>query len=335
MLGRGGMGVVYQAVQERLQRVVALKILPPTLAHNDRAIARFTKEAHTVARLNHPNVVGAFDYGESHGQLYLALEFVEGTDCSRAIAEHGAFSEAEALRVIREAILGLRHALSCGVIHRDIKPANLMLPASTGVDGPVVKVCDLGLAQLVADSENAAGGRPGLVVGTPCYMAPEQALGDAVDFRADIYGLGATLYQMVTGKRPFQSDSVAETLRFQQVGRLPHPRDERPDLSAGLTAVIDGMLARSRDARYSSYDALLADIEALMEGRRIHPPRVRFRESSLRKPKSRRSFWKMTRTALEFIAKRPLPTPKDNVPAMLLVRTLYLTAAVLVGLLFG
>lgn len=329
------MGVVYQAVQERLQRVVALKILPQTLAHNDRAIARFTKEAHTVARLNHPNVVGAFDYGESHGQLYLALEFVEGTDCSRALAEHGVFSEAGALRIVREAILGLRHALSCGVIHRDIKPANLMLPNRTGQDGPVVKVCDLGLAQLVADSEGDGGGRPGLVVGTPCYMAPEQALGDTVDFRADIYGLGATLYQMVTGNRPFQSDSVAETLRFQQVGRLPHPRDERPDLSSGITAILSGMLARTPESRYASYDHLLDDINALIEGRRIHPPRVRFRDSCLHKPKSRRSFWKMTQTMIEIVAKRPLPTPKNNVVAMLAVRTLYLTAAVLAGLLFG
>jgi serine/threonine-protein kinase len=285
--------------------------------------------------LNHPNVVGAFDYGETHGQLYLALEFVEGTDCSRTLMERGVFAESEALQIAREAILGLRHALSCGVIHRDIKPANLMLPKRKGLDGPVVKVCDLGLAQLVADSEGHQGARPGLVVGTPCYMAPEQALGDSVDFRADIYGLGATLYQMVTGSRPFQSDSVAETLRFQQVGRLPHPRDKRPDISSGLAAILNGMLARPRNARYGSYDHLLEDIDALIEGRRIHPPRVRYRDSSVRRPKSRRSIKKMARAALEIVAKRPLPTPRNNVIAMLAVRTLYLTAAVLLGLLFG
>lgn len=334
-LGRGGMGVVYQAVQERLQRVVALKILPASLSEDAAAIERFTREAYTVARLNHPNVVGAFDYGESNGQFYLALEFVEGSDCSRALAEHGTFSEAQALCIIREAVLGLRHALSCGVIHRDVKPANLMLPARSGPDEPAIKVCDLGLAQLVVDNDRSADGRPGLVVGTPGYMAPEQALGEPVDYRADIYGLGATLYQLVTGARPFKASSVRETLRRQQTGRLEHPRDERPDLTAGFIAVLEAMIARPKEARYASYDALLSDIDALIEGRRVHPPKVRRRDSSLRRPNSRRPLWKTLRTAMEIVARRPLPAPKNNLVAMLLVRALYLTAAIIVGLLFG
>lgn len=297
-LGRGGMGVVYQAIQERLQRVVAIKVLRPIQGREEESVQRFKSEAMALARLHHPNIVAAYDYGEAMGKLYLVLEYVEGMDCAEAIEMHGKFPEHRALSIARDAVLGLSHALKAGIIHRDVKPANLILVAQTDQDASrgafstTVKVTDLGLARMVADELEH---RPqdltsaGMIVGTPCYMAPEQARAESVDFRGDIYGLGATLYHMVTGEKPFTGQSWVDVLdrKCAPEAAISHPQDICGDLSDGTARILDRMLAFRAAQRYPSYEDLLTDIQLVLSGHSPKTPPVDRAESSLR-PRQRR-----------------------------------------------
>lgn len=273
-LGRGAMSVVYQAVQEKLNRVVALKVLSPNQELGSASIELFQREAKAVGALNHPNIVTAFDYGEERGRFYLALEYIDGANCLELIERDGPLDEATSLRIVRGTILGLSHALEQGIIHRDVKPANLLFSS----DGPrdarhletasMVKVTDLGLALM---EETALGvtserGRRNIVAGTPAYMAPEQARGEDVDFRADIYALGATLYHMLTGQRPFDLSSLSELVREKEDASLPHPQDVIPTIRTPLCWLLERMLARTPEHRYQSYECLLADVDTLLEG---------------------------------------------------------------------
>ncbi|MCB9833081.1 MAG: serine/threonine protein kinase [Planctomycetes bacterium] len=276
-LGRGGMGIVYQAIQERLQRVVALKVLMPADEANPDYVARFEREAMAVARLNHPNVVTAYDYGEADGRFYLAIEYVEGYDGAELIANQGRIAEADAVAMARDAVLGLSHALSHGIIHRDIKPANLMLTseahrdASGGALSGRLKVTDLGLAQIRENAQDLRGGQLdcGKIVGTPSYMAPEQSRGEPVDFRSDIYALGATLYHFVTGIKPYDGDEPFQIIRDKAAMQLVHPQDVVPELTDDFCTVLERMLARSADERHQSYEELLHDLQALLIGRKL------------------------------------------------------------------
>ncbi|MEE9391033.1 MAG: serine/threonine-protein kinase [Planctomycetota bacterium] len=297
-LGQGGMSVVFQAVQEKLQRIVALKVLTPNRCLDPEAVARFEIEARAVARLNHPNIVAAYDYGEADGRFFLALEYVEGINCAELIRAEESLAEDCALRIVRDAILGLSHALSLGVIHRDVKPANLMFAKGGVADASrvqseiQVKVTDLGLAMMEETAQGAATSDrelAGCIAGTPSFMAPEQARGEVVDFRADIYSLGATLYQMVTGVRPYDAESAIASIKQKLEERLIHPLDLRPQLNPGLVRVLDRMMAFDRNRRYQTYEELLDDIEALLEGRwartaELAPNCSSFLPSKLRPP---------------------------------------------------
>ena len=270
-IGSGGMGVVYQAIQQRLERIVAVKVMTPQKGAERESIERFKIEARALARLHHPNIVTAYDYGEAGGKLFIVLEYVEGMNCAEALEQHGPFSEDRAVSIARDAVLGLSHAHKAGIIHRDVKPANLILAAHPDLDasgggfGSCAKVTDLGLACIGADG-SSPDPNPGAVVGTPCYMAPEQGRGEAVDFRADIYALGASLYQLVTGKKPFAGRPFAEILAAKSTSKLPHPRSVAPSLSDDFVRVLDRMLAVKAADRYASYEALLGDLEALRVG---------------------------------------------------------------------
>jgi serine/threonine-protein kinase len=204
-LGAGGMGEVYLATDLALDRPVAIKVLPSS-ATSGSARERLIREARAQARVHHPNVAHIYFIGEDAGRLYFAMEYVTGA----TVADNGAMPVEGALRIIHDAVLGLREAQRSGFTHRDVKPSNLM------VDGHgVVKVLDFGIA--AGGAEESVGDGPvaqTTLAGTPLYMAPEQARGEPIDFRADIYALGATLYQLVSGKPPFQADTVAalETL---------------------------------------------------------------------------------------------------------------------------
>nr|MBA3847805.1 serine/threonine protein kinase [Planctomycetota bacterium] len=206
-LGQGGMATVYKAVQLRMHREVALKVIDPQFAINKEFCERFIREARVAGQINHPNVITCHDVGQDKGYLYMALELVTGGDAAQVAQQDGGrLSEARALRVLIDAVRGLAALTRAGLIHRDIKPANIFITE----DG-VAKLADLGLARPSEDSERMTNA--GMPVGTPAYMSPEQAAGEeAIDCRSDIYALGATLFALLTGQSPFQGANALAVL---------------------------------------------------------------------------------------------------------------------------
>jgi uncharacterized RDD family membrane protein YckC len=261
-LGAGGMGEVYLATDLALDRPVAIKVLPAALARDPTRRDRLIREARAQARISHPNVghiyfIGEETGGES-GRLYFAMEFVAGQTVADRIAG-GPVSVEDALAIIRSAALGLREAQRSGITHRDIKPSNLMIDSHG-----MVKVLDFGLAAGEPGSVGAGPVAQTSLAGTPLYMAPEQARGEPVDFRADIYALGATLFHLVSGRPPFEADTLAALLS-------KHASAERPLLPrragtprttiAAIDALIARMMAPSPADRFASYDELIRAIE--------------------------------------------------------------------------
>jgi serine/threonine-protein kinase len=268
-LGRGAMGVVYRAIQTKLDRPVALKVITPQLSRDKNYVVRFKREALTLAKLNHPNIVQVYDYGESDGRVYLALELVHGEDASLILKREGSLPEQQVLGIVRDAALGLSHAHQHGVVHRDIKPANLMVVAKSAdaTGGSVTKVMDLGLAREVETKAGQAElTQAGMILGSPAYMAPEQTEGKPADHLADIYALGATLYHLATGSIPYSSSSVVNVLVKKRTERLPNPCTLVPKLSDGVVRILDRMLARPKEQRYQDYAELIADLDAVIAG---------------------------------------------------------------------
>ncbi len=261
-LGHGGMGEVYLATDLALDRPVAIKVLPAALARDAGRRERMIREARAQARLNHPNVAHIYFIGEDLGQLFFAMEYVEGETLAQRL-ERGPLPTDVALELARQAALGLREAHRHGFTHRDIKPSNLMIDQHG-----LVKVMDFGLVTATWDADADAfdgGAAPAAsaLVGTPLYMAPEQGQGKAVDHRADIYALGATLHHMISGAPPFAGGSAAELLSMHEtapraslVGRRVRRR------VAGLAdEAIARMMAKRPADRPASYDALIAELD--------------------------------------------------------------------------
>jgi serine/threonine-protein kinase len=264
-LGSGGMGTVHKARQVALDRVVALKVLPHSLASDHEFIARFYREARAVARLNHPNIVGGYEVGQDKDYHFLAMEFVDGPSAASLLASSPAgLPEPQLLAIAVQTGRALSHAHQAGIIHRDIKPENILLTA----DG-TAKLCDLGLARsAVADRESSLT-QAGVAVGTPYYISPEQARGSQdVDARADIYSFGATLFHLATGRTPFQGDNSMQVMTQHIEVRPPRASDVAPRVSAELSAVIDRMLAKDRSDRYQSAAAVVGDLERVARGER-------------------------------------------------------------------
>ena len=244
LIGRGGMGSVYEAVHDRLGRTVALKVLSQLAARDSRYLERFQREARTVGKLNHPNVVKATDAGEFGGVPFLAMELVDGVDVARLVRAVGPLPVSDAAEMVRQAAVGLAHAHSKGVIHRDVKPSNLMV---TG-EGEV-KILDLGLA-LSRESAVLPDGPPSspTLLGTHDYMAPEQwADSSTVGPPADVYGLGCVLYQALAGKPPFSGLKYASprAKQYAHQNSPPPPIPGRGDVPPELTAVLERMLAKN------------------------------------------------------------------------------------------
>ncbi len=261
-LGSGAMAVVYKARQLSLNRMVAIKILPKRFTENPEYVERFYKEGQAAGRLNHPNIVQAIDVGEAGGYHYFVMEYVEGKTIADDLAAGEIFEEAEALDIIIQVANALAHAHACSLIHRDVKPKNIMISTSGKV-----KLADMGLARETTDIE-AAQSEAGKAYGTPYYIAPEQIRGKIdIDGRADIYGLGATLYHMLTGRVPFMADDSAEVMRKHLREKLIPPDHINTSLSAGVSEVIEIMMAKKREDRYKNVEELLMDLEALREGR--------------------------------------------------------------------
>jgi serine/threonine protein kinase/WD40 repeat protein len=248
-LGRGGMGVVYQAVQTLMDRPVALKVMnPAVLAHPD-ALPRFHAEVKAAARLDHPNIVRAYD-AEQVGNLHLlVMEFVEGMSLAQVVERQGPLPVTQACHGMHQALLGLHHAFEQGMTHRDVKPQNLMRTAKGQI-----KILDFGLARLRGEGRESRGlTEAGSFMGTPEYVAPEQAT-DArtADTRADIYSLGCTLYFLLTGRPPFVEDTVVK-LVLAHIEKEPRPLHElRPDVPAELSAVVGRMLVKEPGQRYQT-----------------------------------------------------------------------------------
>lgn len=270
VLGHGGMGVVYRARQLNLNRVVALKTIHINQAANPTMLARFEQEAQTVAKLVHPHIVAAYDFGRNAGRLYFAMEYVEGEDADHYATREHPLSERVTWGLIRQAASGLSHAAELGIVHRDIKPANLLLvtplkgyPLPAGM--PMVKIADFGLAALTQEAEERTKlTAEQTTLGSPHYMAPEQfEAGRQVDLRADIYSLGATAYHLLAGHPPFDHQSLPQIIARKLRDERPTLPTTRGDVSAEGLALLHAMLARDPDRRIGTYTELLARIDAL------------------------------------------------------------------------
>lgn len=265
-LGKGGMGEVFLARQVSLDRLVALKTLSKDLAKREDFVQRFQREARSMARLDHPNVVKVYAVDSFKGIHFAAIEFIDGRSVQSWLEELGKLSVADAVHVALVCAEAMRHAHDQGMVHRDIKPDNILLTRKG-----VIKVADFGLAK--AMDEDVSMTQSGTGLGTPLYMAPEQAR-DAkyVDQRSDIYALGATLYHMLTGKLPFQGSSALELVLAKEKGQYPTARSLRPEMPERLDLIVDKMLARDPKHRYRTCAEVIQDLKALA----IHSPALSF-----------------------------------------------------------
>ncbi len=272
VVARGGMGKVYKAEQRPLNRVCAVKVLNPNYAgdQDPEFEKRFFLEASIAAKLTHPNTVTVFDYGRTEGDdgfYFMAMEYLEGQTLQRAIREAGSFTEERACHVARQICRALREAHGLGVIHRDLKPANVFL-VQHGDESDFVKVLDFGLVKNVSDSKTEDLTQTGLFMGSPKYMAPEQIQGQRVDARTDIYALGVILYEMLTGKVPFDRPNSVHILMAHVNEPPPDMRVMNPNLaiSPELEQLVLSCLAKNPDERPDSMDAVLAALKRTAGG---------------------------------------------------------------------
>src|SRR6266699_1690655 len=248
------MGVVYLALDEALQRHVALKTLLPALAADPEFVARFKREAQSAAALNHPNITQIYTIGQEGRVPFFAMELIRGRSLDAILKEKGAIPAAEAAGYILQAAKGLRHAAEKKLIHRDIKPSNLMLAE----DG-VVKITDFGLAKAArAETQLTATGE---VLGSPGYISPEQASGAVLDARSDIYSLGATFYHLVTGRLPFEAPTPVAMIVKHMSEPLRSPRAVNPAVPYPVAAAIQKMMAKRPGERFQDYDALIRELQ--------------------------------------------------------------------------
>ncbi|MHC5074230.1 MAG: serine/threonine protein kinase [Planctomycetota bacterium] len=277
-LGSGAMAIVYKAKQLSLNRTVAVKILPKRFSENPQYVERFYKEGQAAAKLNHNNIVQAIDVGEAGGYHYFAMEYVEGKTLYDDLAKGNIFSEKDSLEIIIQIAEALKHAHERGLIHRDIKPKNIMIDKEG-----VVKLADMGLARETADIETAKT-EAGKAYGTPYYIAPEQIRGEIdIDGRVDLYALGGTFYHMVTGRVPFKAENPAEVMKKHLREELTPPDHINTELSAGVSEVIEIMMAKKKENRYTTADELLVDLYALREGQSPSRAHQKFDISMLQK----------------------------------------------------
>ncbi len=260
-IGKGGMGQVLLARHRRMDRQVALKLLPAAATKSKESVQRFEREVKAAARLNHPHIVTAYDAGEQDGRFYLAMEYVAGQDLSQQLRQQGALSLVEAVNLTLQAAKGLSYAHAKGIVHRDIKPANMLVDA----DG-TLKILDMGLARLTGDQDEAEGlTQSGAAMGTADYMAPEQARNTRhADARSDIYSLGCTLYRLLTGEAPFAGETFVEKILAHQGESFPKLQDKHQNVPAELETLLQKMVAKSPDDRYQTMDEVAAALELLV-----------------------------------------------------------------------
>lgn len=274
-LGGGAMAAVYRARQAVLDKHVALKVMHPAVAGSPSYVARFHREAKAASRLDHPNSVRVIDFGEEpDGLLYIAMEYLDGRDLYRVIHEDWPLSNERIAELLMQALAAMAAAHDAGIVHRDLKPENIMVLRSKDDedrDVDLVKVCDFGIAKMADGGDDRGAAQKlttqGLVVGTPEYMSPEQARGEPLDARSDLYAMGVILYQLLTGRVPFTDPSPVAVV-LKHISALPEPpRAIYPGVHEALEAVCLRALAKAREERFQSAREMRAAIRAAIEGR--------------------------------------------------------------------
>jgi beta-lactam-binding protein with PASTA domain/predicted Ser/Thr protein kinase len=265
-VGSGGMAEVYRARDELLGRDVAVKVLSDRLASDRSFVERFRREAQSAANLNHPNVVSLYDYGADDGAYYIVMEYIEGKSLGDIVGESGALLPERAAEIASDVAAALDRAHSSGLVHRDIKPTNIMVTS-----GGQTKVTDFGIARALGQStEQTQMTQTGMVIGTAAYLSPEQAQGNPVDARSDVYSLGCVLYETLTGRPPFTGDAPL-AIAYKHVREDPVPPSTvNPDVPRELDAVTLKALAKNPDNRYASAEEMREDLQRFLGGQKVH-----------------------------------------------------------------
>jgi eukaryotic-like serine/threonine-protein kinase len=263
-IGRGGMATIYRAVDLRMGRVVAAKILREVYSTDPKFVTRFQREARAASALAHPNIVQVYDYGQSGDNYYIVMEYVDGTDLRRYLKKNGILSNDQAIQIAHDVALGLGAAHKLGIVHRDVKPQNIMLN-----DHGLVKLTDFGIASMYKDAEAERLTTTGMTLGTVQYYAPEQAQGEIVSPAADVYALGIVMYEMLTGRTPFDGDTPV-TVAMRHIQDIPEPPSAyNPRITPGLERIILRCLEKDPRDRYRDGNALAYALENLgRQGRR-------------------------------------------------------------------
>ena len=269
LIGEGGYGEVYRAVQVSMDREVAIKVIHPHLAATPGVSERFSREAVVASKLTHPNSVVYFDFGEADGLLYLAMEFVKGRALADVLVTEGPLPVSRTAHIALQVLGALREAHNQRMVHRDLKPANILITTRAG-DPDFVKVIDFGLAKIVrgpADSKPPGEGltQTGAIMGTPAYMSPEQIRGEDLDGRCDLYALGIILYVCLTGTKPFMGGTPVETAARQLTDPIPTLRPLNPDVPEMMELLVMSLLAKDRDHRPADADEVAAVLAGMMD----------------------------------------------------------------------
>ncbi|MBN1759855.1 MAG: serine/threonine protein kinase [Chitinispirillaceae bacterium] len=254
-IGKGGMGDIYKALQEPLNRIVALKVLPPKLSRDTEFAKRFEIEAKAISLLQHQNIVSIYEYGEEDGLRYFAMQFVDGTDLGRRIAENKLIPINEIIDYTKQIGRALRYAHGANIIHRDIKPGNVLIEKNG-----VVRLSDFGIAKIFSGTNITMTGS---AVGTPEYMSPEQAQGNKLDAQTDIYSLGIVIYEMLTRRPPFLGNNPM-SVAYKQVHEQPDPPSiKRKDTPRRLEMVVLKALKKDKKERYSTVEEMLEHLDTV------------------------------------------------------------------------